>query len=53
MHKIGVSLTIILLIVGLWDFKPLFDGEFFQQVVVPVVGIIALCGFMKFALDRA
>ena len=52
MHKIGVALTILLLIVGLWDVRSIYENELFEHVFMPLVGIVVVCGGLKFALNR-
>jgi hypothetical protein len=52
MHKIGVALTIVFLIVGLWDVRTITEHEMFEHVFMPLLGILIVCGGLKFALNR-
>jgi hypothetical protein len=53
MHKFGVALTIILLIVGFWDVKGIYDSDLFQNTAMPLAGLAAIVTGMKFALNRS
>lgn len=53
MHKFGVALTIVLLIVGFWDVRELWESEMFHSIAMPLAGLLVLIGGMKFALDRS
>ena len=35
MHKIGVALTIVFLIVGLWDVAGIYENECFESLHAP------------------
>ena len=52
-HKIGLTLTVLFAIIGFWDVKGFYDSELFENVFVPILGIVVFCGGMKFLLDRA
>ena len=52
-HKIGILVTIVLAVVGFWDVKGIYDGEMFEHVVLPIVGLVVFCGGLGFALNRA
>ena len=52
MHKIGVLLTIIFLIVGFWDVSAIYQNEMFEHVLMPLLGILVVCGGLKVALNR-
>jgi hypothetical protein len=52
-HKIGLALTVILGVIGLWDYKAFFESELVEQVGLPLLGLVVLAGFMKYALNRA
>lgn len=52
MHKIGVALTIIFLIFGLWDVRSIYENEMFEHVFMPLLGILVVCGGLKYALNR-
>lgn len=53
MHKIGVLLTIVFLILGFWDLPAVYQNETFQNVILPLLGIVVVCGGLKFALARS
>ena len=52
MHKIGVILAIVFMIVGLWDVRSIYENEMFEHVFMPFVGILVFCGGLKYALNR-
>ena len=53
MHKFGLALTLVFAIVGFWDVKGIYDSEVFENVVVPILGMTAICGGLHLALRRA
>ena len=52
MHKFGIALTIIFLIFGLWDVRSIYENEMFEHVFMPLLGILVVCGGLKYALNR-
>ena len=52
-HKFGVAVTIVLMIVGFWDVRGIYDSELFEHVAMPILGIMVFCGGLKLALNRA